>query len=194
MRTAHHGYRIAIMSTPDITKTHNTLTDAVKLVISAVYKGETVETVLKDIGLHPQTLWKVLKQYPELSAEYADARRHKAEMLVQQIVSIADSDTDPQKARNQIQVRQWLASKVLPKEYGDRLDVNVTQTIDIGSALTEARARALRPVSDQHTIDDVEYSAVPSDQVNGAHDTQSGDQLPSAAAALPGQAKKPDGG
>ena len=76
-------------------------------------------------------------------------------MLADEVVAIADSDADPAKARNQMTARQWLASKLYAKRYGDRIDLNVTQTLDIGSTLAEARAR-LRPVSDQSNITDAQ--------------------------------------
>lgn len=85
--------------------------------------------------------------------------------MVDDMLLLADSDADPAKVRNQITVRQWAASRLDRKAYGDQVDVNVTQTVDIGSALLEARNRAVRSVSDQRTeniAEDVEYTEVSS--------------------------------
>lgn len=54
---------------------------------------------------------------------YARARDLQAEHLAQEIVEIADSDTDPQRARNRIDARKWVAAKLSPRRYGDRVEV-----------------------------------------------------------------------
>lgn len=46
----------------------------------------------------------------------------------EEIVIIADSCTDPHKARLQIDARKWYASKLAPKKYGDKLDLNANHT------------------------------------------------------------------
>lgn len=54
----------------------------------------------------------------------ARAREEQAEHLAEEIVTIADTCTDPHKARLQIDARKWYASKLAPKKYGDKLDLN----------------------------------------------------------------------
>ncbi|MEA1078650.1 hypothetical protein U8M15_27525, partial [Klebsiella pneumoniae] len=82
---------------------------------------------------------------------FTRAMEMRAELLVDELVTIADSDDDPQRVRNRLDVRKWIASKMLPKKYGERIDLNVTQTIDVSDALKEARARMIRPMHDQLT-------------------------------------------
>jgi hypothetical protein len=55
---------------------------------------------------------------------------------------IADEEVDPNRARLKVDLRRWVASKFNASLYGDKLDVNVNQTVDIGAALLEARRRA----------------------------------------------------
>ena len=45
----------------------------------------------------------------------------RADILADEALHIADNENDASKARNQIQVRQWLASKLYAKRYGDRI-------------------------------------------------------------------------
>ena len=84
----------------------------------------------------------------EAAVAYARALELKADLIADDAIEIADSDVDPSKARNQIDIRKWTASKLYASKYGERIDLNVTQTLDIGATLAEARAR-LRPMRDQ---------------------------------------------
>lgn len=54
----------------------------------------------------------------------ARAREEQAEHLAEEIVAIADTCSDPQKAKLQIDARKWYASKLAPKKYGEKLDLN----------------------------------------------------------------------
>jgi hypothetical protein len=73
--------------------------------------------------------------------------------MVDQILTLADSPvptldngaTDPGMVRQrqlQIDARRWVLSKLAPNKYGDRLDVQVSDTrISISGALAAAQAR-----------------------------------------------------
>jgi|SRR6185437_15150623 len=59
--------------------------------------------------------------------KYARAREDQAETLADEIVAIADEATDSdtaQVARIKIDARKWVAGKLAPKKYGDKLDLN----------------------------------------------------------------------
>lgn len=161
--------------------------DACKRAITEVAGGGNLFRYLKDIGLPNIRFYELVESIPVLSGEYARAKRARAEFVAQDIVEIADTEEDAQRARNRIQARQWYASKILPKEYGDRMDINVSQTIDIGSALAEARARVLRPVCDQSDIVDVQAVDLTGQNTVGASDKQSST---AESAALPAPAKR----
>ena len=103
---------------------------------------------------------------------YARAVEIKADLMADEVVQLADGDGDPAKVRNQMQARQWLASKLYAKRYGDRIDLNVTQTIDVSATLAEARARLL-PVRDQSIVEDVEYRINTGSERHGPSDNES---------------------
>lgn len=139
-------------------------------VIQRVLDGDTLKTALKSVGISQQYFHELLQSDKASAVAYARAVELRADNLADEALQIADNEPDAAKARNQIQVRQWLASKLYAKRYGDRIDLNVTQTLDIGSTLAEARARLL-PVRDQRNIIDVEviekstgYETSPSDK------------------------------
>lgn len=115
----------------------------VSLVIERLLDGVSLREAVKAAGLTPQLFNYRLQSDKAAAVAYARAVELRADLLADEALHIADGDNDPAKARNQIQVRQWLASKLYAKRYGDRIDLNVTQTLDIGSTLAEARARLL---------------------------------------------------
>ena len=53
--------------------------------------------------------------------QYARAREEQADFYADEIVRIADEETDYRKARVRIDARKWVASKLKPKAYGERV-------------------------------------------------------------------------
>ena len=84
------------------------------------------------------TLFTWLKTNNEFSEQYAQAKRCQIELLVDEILEIADdsskdcmvneqgvpvfSNTVVTRAKLQIDTRKWLACKLLPKVYGNKLE------------------------------------------------------------------------
>lgn len=129
--------------------------------ISMLCEATTLTKVLKTHAVSSQEFFKVINSVPHLSSEYSRAQYIRAELLADEVIDIADNESDTQKARNQIDVRKWAASKMRPDKYGDRIDVNVTNTVDIRAALSEAHSRirdviAIKPVQITASVDDLE--------------------------------------
>lgn len=59
------------------------------------------------------------------------------------LMTVADEVQDVQRARLKSDNAKWLLAKRKPSVYGDKVDIHVTQTIDITGALSEAKKRAL---------------------------------------------------
>lgn len=127
----------------------------VSRIVDMILDGQTLRDATKAQGISIPTFHKRLSEDKAAALAYARAVEMRADLLADEALTIADNENDAAKARNQIQVRQWLASKLYAKRYGDRIDLNVTQTLDIGSTLAEARAR-LRPVRDQSDVIDAQ--------------------------------------
>jgi len=123
--------------------------DPVQHVIAKVLDGLTLRKALNELQLSPQQFETILRHDKAAALAYARAAELRADLLADEVVEIADSDVDPAMARNRMTARQWLASKLHSKRYGDRIDLNVTQTLDIGGTLAEARARIALPIRDQ---------------------------------------------
>lgn len=148
-------------------------------VIEHVLAGKPLREAVALVGLTPSKFAHHLQGDKQAALAYARAVEIKADLMADEVVHLADGDGDPAKVRNQMQARQWLASKLYAKRYGDRIDLNVTQTIDVSATLAEARARLL-PRSDLTNIEDAEFKELPSVAGDGASDKQSIAPLPNA--------------
>ena len=153
-------------------------------VIDKVLAGETLRSALAGMDLTPQAFGHLLQKDKEAAVAYARAAELRADLMADEVISIADGDDDPNKARNRITARQWLAGKLNAKRYGDRIDLNVTQTLDVGATLLEARTR-LRPVHDQLTQQDTQVLDVEARMTPRATDKESVPPLPAGPASTP---------
>lgn len=85
--------------------------------------------------------------------EYAKARNTGMDALAESIVDIADTDPDPARARVRVDARKWIASKILPRKYGDRhvlsgdpeAPIQHSHSIDF-SGLSRAEREAVRSI------------------------------------------------
>ena len=75
-----------------------------------------------------------------LAASYVHARRANAEYMASLVLDTALSCTneDANSAKVQIAAYQWLAGKMAPKVYGDKLEVDVSHKITLESLITDA--------------------------------------------------------
>lgn len=144
----------------------------VQQIIREVADGSSLKASLARHGLTPSKFHYAISKDREAAQSYIRAQEIRADLLAEQTIEIADGDDDPQKARNRIETRKWLASKHYTKQYGDRLDVNVTQSLDITAALSEARER-LRPISDQSKTIDAQFIDITGASGDAANDPQS---------------------
>lgn len=116
--------------------------------------GESLRAICSDDEMpNRATVFRWLNKYKEFSDQYARAREEQAEALADDLVDIADeqctmvradkhgtkADDDEGNtevvfdatavARNRLRIdaRKWVAAKLKPKKYGDRVDSTVTQ-------------------------------------------------------------------
>lgn len=103
-------------------------------------KGESLRAICgverDDFMPGQTTVFRWLAENDIFAKQYAYAREAQAEAFVDEMVAIADSpnatvdpDTkepvirDPARDRLRVDTRKWVASKMLPKKYGDKIDV-----------------------------------------------------------------------
>lgn len=125
-------------------------------ILNQIAQGQSLTTALKEPG-SPSYSWckTQLRQNAELLARYSEAQQDRADRLADELLALADTlppehlDGPSKHAyvaqlRIMVDARKWSASKLRPKVYADRVDVEVSNhQISITAALEAAQARLL---------------------------------------------------
>lgn len=120
-----------------------------------VAEAEVYEAIAAQYGVSRYALMVWLRDH---ETEYARAREERAHKLADDLMGIADeidveakyeggnvtldlSSTAIARNRLRVDTRKWLASKMLPKIYGDRIEMEHSGSIDLASGILNARKR-----------------------------------------------------
>lgn len=77
---------------------------------------------------HISTIYDWQDAHPEFAESYARARSRQADTLASKVLDEAMSSHDAQIGRLRIDALKWTASKLAPKKYGDKVEVEQTGT------------------------------------------------------------------
>ena len=122
-----------------------------------IANGASLSGALRRLDPSPSYWWakECLRRDVELKVLYRQAVEDRADRLAEELIDLADTPIPKgldgptmsawvQRLRVQVDVRKWVASKLAPRTYGDKLDVSVTnETISVRAALEAANARVL---------------------------------------------------
>jgi len=136
--------------------------------------GRSMRTVCRlDDMPAMSTVFQWLRERPEFSEQYARAKAEAADVLVEEILDIADDATNDwmevhdkdgvaagyklngehvQRSRLRIDARKWIAAKLKPKKYGERVDIDhgVQSANPLADLLQRNQGSALGPVKHPH--------------------------------------------
>lgn len=102
--------------------------------------GIPIKYACKQAGISWTRFWFYRAEHDDISRLFDLAKERHAFAVVDQASQIADTDNNAMRARNRVQVRQWIAARLAPKTFGDKLHVESTH-VDLAAAIAEARAR-----------------------------------------------------
>lgn len=123
-------------------------------ICNLIADGQSLRTICADDDMpNKATVFRWLAAHESFRDQYARARDAQADALVDEMIDIADAaDADnAQAARLQVDARKWVASKLKPKLYGDKVQhdhdgaVQHNHAIDV-SALNPDQLRALASI------------------------------------------------
>ena len=119
-------------------------------------EGESLRAICADKAMPAISTvmgWLFDGNHDGFSEQYARAREAQAEVRADEIVDIADDDTNDftadkdgklvvnnehiQRSRLRVDARKWIAAKLLPKRYGEKLDLGGTVGLRWEDALKE---------------------------------------------------------
>lgn len=119
-------------------------------------EGKSLRTICKAESMPcVKTVFNWMRAYPEFLQQYARAKEESADYLAEETLEIADDGSndwiaanDPEnpgyrangehiaRSRLRVDTRKWIASKLKPKKYGEKLDVAHSGTIETVSKET----------------------------------------------------------
>ena len=128
--------------------------------------GESLRAICSEEEMpNKSTVLKWLIKNPDFASQYALAREEQAEALFDEVIDIADDGRNDWMAKQtpdgdnvgwlengeairrsqmRIDARKWMAGKLKPKKYGDKLDLNHTGAIQqVSDEVLDARLAVL---------------------------------------------------
>jgi len=94
-------------------------------ILDKIVEGRSLVKILSSSDKYPEytNFCKFLDSNEEFRQKYVRAKEDQADYLADDIMDIAD-DADPenvQVAKLRVDTRKWIASKLKPKKYGDKM-------------------------------------------------------------------------
>lgn len=104
-----------------------------KICEATAVSSKSLKTICQGLKLKPMTVLQWLRNNEDFSKMYARAKEEQADLLAEEIISISEhtkEDHTPFTGGNvvrrdqlRIDARKWVAAKLKPRKYGDKLDV-----------------------------------------------------------------------
>jgi len=115
-------------------------------ICSQLAEGKSLRTVCKADDMPcMQTVFNWMRAYPQFLDQYTRAKEESADLLVEEMLDISDDATNDwmevhdkdnpgyrlngeaiNRSRLRVDTRKWIAAKLKPKKYGERLQTEVT--------------------------------------------------------------------
>ena len=97
--------------------------------------GESLRGVSRDLGVPFQSVWSAIMADEKRVIRYEDSQMSRAHYHSAKIEEILDDlengKIEPQTARVSIDARKWLASKMYPKFFSDKIQLQHDVTVDL---------------------------------------------------------------
>ena len=119
--------------------------------------GESLRGVTNDLGIPFQTVWSAIMIDEGRRATYEDAKMSRAHFHAAKIEEILEDveagKIEPQVARVSIDARKWLAAKMYPKFFSDRVQLQHDVTVDVRKQHIEE----LRRMNNTVQVDSIDH-------------------------------------
>lgn len=128
-------------------------------ILEAIASGSSLTSALKENPGSPSYACakRYLRDDPALGAAYRQAVLDRADRLAEELLELCDAEMPESldgpgrhawvaQLRVKIDTRKWVAARLHPKAWGERIQVEVEQEISITAALEQANARVIEGV------------------------------------------------
>lgn len=126
-----------------------------KKICTRLANGESLRKICSDDGMPAKSVvieWALDSKHP-FADQYARARRIQAELMIDEVNEISDDGTNDYmltkkglvpdhehmaRSRLRVDTRKWIACKVLPKIYGDKIHAEHSGSISLNDLITDS--------------------------------------------------------
>jgi len=147
--------------------------DLADRICAELASGKSMRTVCKADDVPDMvTVFRWLREKTEFRQQYEKAKEEAADALAEEILDIADDGTNDwmevhdkdgecvgykvngehvQRSRLRVDTRKWIAAKLKPKKYGDKVDLNhgVEPESPLATLIQQMGGKTLGPVSQE---------------------------------------------
>lgn len=117
---------------------------AVAAICQEIAHGKSLRAACQEAGRpRTSTFLEWMRDDELLAEQYARAREDQADYIAGEVLEIADTEPDPNKARVRIDARKWAAGKLKPKVYGDRIQLDGDMNVNMSDEQLDARLAKL---------------------------------------------------
>lgn len=136
-----------------------------KIILDRLAAGETLRSICRDEGMPAEStvrLWYRSDEPAGFATQYARARDAGLDTMAEEILAIADDNSQDtvtrkredgseyeavdhehiNRSRLRVDTRKWILSKLAPKRYGDRLELEHSVSERLAEAIIRGRDRA----------------------------------------------------
>lgn len=145
-----------------------------EIVISMLSEGKSLAECSEAVHITVNTLQRWRLDNPSFDNDCIRALTLGYEVQADSLQTIPDTYDDINRARLKSDNLKWLLARRAAHKYGDRIDINVTQTVDLKAVLAEADKRALLPSRDLGLVVDAEIVETKQLTDNRSTDNKSG--------------------
>lgn len=133
--------------------------------VNCIYMGDTILEAATNCRVNPAAVGIVRRQDVDFDLAIRDAQACRIDMKVDTLENIHDDIEDPLMCRVVSDNIKWLAAKRMRAIYGEKVDVNITERIDLKQAMLLAKTRTLGFIDAQA----IEMPDIPPDIKSVAH-------------------------
>lgn len=110
--------------------------------------GASLKEICRVLGCTVFSLHTLLNRYPTFAAQLKQAREIGFTVRAEGLRDLVHNDpfADPNRMKVIVDTEKWLLSKLHPRVFGDRIDVNITEKVDVSEPMKQARERARRVI------------------------------------------------
>ena len=127
--------------------------DMAENICEKISGGLSLRAICAEAGMPARgTVYRWLIENADFQDQYARAREKQADYFAEEIIEIADSaeaeSAAVSKAKLQIDARKWAASKIAPKKYGDKQEIDVKSSDGSMTPTVRLNAEEFRKIAE----------------------------------------------